>query len=222
MDGLMVDTEPFYQVTWQQAASQLGYELTDELYARFVGRTNEVCEQILLQHFGSGFPLAAFRDSWPGSWRNHVEQSGVPLKPGLLEFLALVDSHQLPAAVATSSDADYAAFTLQQAGLTTRFKAIVSGDQVARSKPAPDIYLEAARRLGVDAAECVALEDSEAGILAIAEAGMVGILVPHWPASPTAIQAAFRVVDTLHEARTTLESVLQGGTSAARGARPDQ
>jgi HAD superfamily hydrolase (TIGR01509 family) len=216
MDRLMVDTEPIYQIAWQQAASQLGYELTDELYARFVGRTNEVCEQILLEHLGSSFPLAAFRDSWPGSWREHVEQSGMPLKPGLFEFLALVESHQLPAAVATSSDAEYAAFTLQQAGLATRFRAIVSGDQVARSKPAPDIYLEAARRLGVDAAECVALEDSEAGILAIAEAGMVGILVPHWPASPTAIQAAFRVVDTLHEARATLASILQGGASAPR------
>ena len=115
-----------------------------------------------------------------------VERTGVHKKPGLLELLAFVKNARLPMAVATSSEAEYASFTLSRAGVGDWFDAIVSGDQVAHGKPAPDIYLEAARRLAVSAADCVAFEDSEAGIQAVSRAGMTGILVPHWPVSADA------------------------------------
>ena len=115
-------------------------------------------------------------------------------------------------AVATSSEPEYVEVTLRHAGLEGRFAAMVTGDEVGRGKPEPDIYLEAARRLGVPASACVALEDSEAGIVAVQAAGMTGLLVPHWPASPRAVQAAFRVVETLHEARAVLELVLSLAT----------
>jgi beta-phosphoglucomutase len=208
MDGLMVDTEPLYQEAWQQAASELGYHLDDALYARFVGRPTDDCERILVEEFGASFPLQAFQNRWPGLWLEQVERRGVQTKPGLRELLAFVADQHLPAAVATSSTAAYAEVTLRHAGLADRFAVVVSGDQVVRGKPAPDIYLEAARRLGVSATNCVALEDSEAGIRAVAQAGMIGVLVPHWPASPEAVRAAFRVVETLHEAHHVLASLM--------------
>ena len=208
MDGLMVDTEPVYQVAWQQAATELGYDLDDKLYTKFVGRPTPACEAIIIEQFGTAFPLGRFRDRWPALWRSEVDRHGIQTKPGLEEILALVESHGLPMALATSSETEYVEVTLRNAGLADRFTVMVTGDEVLRGKPEPDIYLEAARKLGVAPSDCVALEDSEAGILAIQRAGMTGILVPHWPASPRAVEAAFRVVDTLHEAREVLASLI--------------
>ena len=210
MDGLLVDTEPIYQRAWRQAASELGYALDDDLYSRFVGRPTPDCEAIMLVRFGEEFPLQRFRERWPSLWRTDVDQNGVPAKPGAEEILALVERRRLPMALATSSEPEYVEATLRSAALANRFTTVVTCDDVSRGKPEPDIYLEAARRLGVPPSDCVALEDSEAGIIAIERAGMTGLLVPHWPASPRARRAALRVAETLHEAKGVLEALLRG------------
>ena len=115
-------------------------------------------------------------------------------------------------AVATSTESDDAAFTLRSAGLDARFRVIVTGDQVAHGKPAPDIYLEAARRLQMAPAQCVALEDSEAGIVAARRAGMVPLLIPDGvPPSPAAANAAFRVLPSLTEAQPLIRSLIERG-----------
>lgn len=217
MDGLMVDTEPLYQSAWQQTAAEAGFELDDDLYARFVGRPTRACEAILKDEFGPSFPLARFRERWPELWRHQVQHVGIQLKPGLIELLDFVDSERLPAAVATSSEKEYADITLRNAGVLNRFKVVITGDRVDRGKPEPDIYLEAARQLRIPPSECVALEDSEAGIQAVERAGMIGLLVPHWPASDDAARAAFAVVGTLSEAQHVLASLIRGDNRASRG-----
>jgi len=208
MDGLMVDTEPLYKTAWQQATRELGFDLHDQRYATIVAAELPDCERILMEEFGPAFPLDALRARWPGLWRDEVERLGIQVKPGLEALLAFIASEPLRVAVATSTNADWAAFTLDRAGLAGRVDVIVTGDQIARGKPAPDIYLEAARRIGVAPRECVALEDSEAGIRSIAAAGMTGILVPHWSPSPEAQAAAFRIVASLHEAKDVIASLL--------------
>jgi beta-phosphoglucomutase-like phosphatase (HAD superfamily) len=220
MDGLMVDTEPLYKSAWQQAASELGYELNDELYTQFVGRPTAECEKLLTGELGAGFPLERFRKRWPVLWRSEVDRTGIHSKPGLSDLLAYVDAQRLPAAVATSTEAELAAMTLRCAGLAARFSVVVSGDQVRGGKPEPDIYLEAARRLDVSPDTCVAFEDSEAGIRAVRRAGMIGVLVPEWQPSEAAVQAAFRVVPTLHDARDVLASLIADGERARLPPRP--
>jgi len=146
---------------------------------------------------------------WPELWQAAVAANGIQQKPGLLEILTFADAQRLPIAVATSSEADYAAFSLRHAALEGRFTVIVTRDQVAHGKPAPDIYLEAARRLQVDPAACVALEDSEAGILAASRAGMRALLIlDGTPPSDAAVRAAFRVVASLHDARDLVAGLL--------------
>jgi HAD superfamily hydrolase (TIGR01509 family) len=216
MDGLMVDTERLYKSAWQQTASELGYELNDELYMQFVGRPTDECETLLTAELGAGFPLEHFRKRWPVLWQSEVDRAGVQPKPGLSDLLVYVDAQRLPAAVATSTEAELAAVTLRHAGLAQRFSVVVSGDQVRRGKPEPDIYLEAARRLDVAPETCVAFEDSEAGIRAVRRAGMIGVLVPEGQPSETALQAAFRVVPTLREARDVLASLIAGDGELAR------
>jgi beta-phosphoglucomutase len=201
MDGLMLDTEHLYKSAWQKASSQLGYPLDDDFYFTLVGRTNAAGEMALTRRFGPAFPLAAFRELWARLWREEVLASGIPLKQGLTELLEYLAGHEIPAAIATSSDQDYATFSLEAAGLDRRsFAHIVTGEQVTKGKPAPDIYLEAARRLGVDPVRCLALEDSDAGILSASKAGMTAVMVPDLkPPSEEARRAAFRVLTSLHQ-----------------------
>lgn len=201
MDGLMLDTEPVYMRAWQRAASQFGFLLDEDFYFTLTGRTNEASEILLMERFGANFPMIPFRERWAELWREEVEDCGIPRKPGLIELLNHLAAHGIPAAVATSSDREYAAVSLRAAKLDARsFAQVVTGEQVKNGKPAPDIYLEAARRLGVRPARCLALEDSDNGILAASGAGMIAVMIPDLkPPSPEARAKAFRVLMSLHE-----------------------
>jgi HAD superfamily hydrolase (TIGR01509 family) len=209
MDGLMLDTEHVYKRAWQQAASQLGFVLDDGFYFTLIGRTNAAAEIGMLERFGLDFPLPLFRERWSGLWRGEVEACGIPLKPGLMELLQYLAARNIPAGIATSSDREYAAVSLRAAGLDARrFAHIVTGEQVEKGKPAPDIYLEAARRLGVDPARSLVLEDSDAGIVSASEAGMIAVIVPDLkPPSPEARARAFRVLHSLHEAISLIDDL---------------
>lgn len=210
MDGLSLDTEPLYKAAWEQALAELGHTLDDAAYLRFVGRSTEDCENDLAEQLGTDFPIQTFRTRWPDLWRACANQQGIARKAGLTELLAFAQDEGLPIAIATASDAAYTKFSLDLSGLGETFSVVVTGDQVARAKPAPDIYLEAARRLGVDPACCVALEDSEAGILAASRAGMLSLLIPDLKRpSREAAGAAFQVLRSLHEARELVASLLE-------------
>ena len=209
MDGLMLDTESIYKLAWQNAAAECGYNLDDDFYLTLIGQPNPACEVAMLNRFGDDFPIADFRARWSRLWREHVEISGIPTKPGLTELLSFLRERQLPMAVATSSDRDYASLSLRVARLDAWFNIVVTGDQVVNGKPAPDIYIESARRLGVAPAHCVAIEDSDSGVLAASAAGMITVMVPDLKSpSPAARNAAFCVVASLVDARNQIAPLL--------------
>ena len=206
LDGLLIDSEPIYRSAWQSAAADLGYELSDDLYLTLIGLSDRDSAGVLIRAFGSEFPLAQFRGLWPARWRRQVETSGIPIKPGLGDLLRVIEDRRLPTAVATSSDAEQAGRSLQAAGLSQRFSCVVTGDQAPNGKPAPDIFLEAARRLGFPPRHCLVLEDSEAGVLAAAAAGMPVLLIPDLkPPSVEVAELASRVFASLKEAAEFVE-----------------
>ncbi len=210
----MLDTESIYKVAWQQAATELGYTLDDPFYLSLVGLRTADSDRGLFRRFGEGFPMEPFRSRWSELWLRRATDSGIPRKPGLDALLAFLDERRLPVAIATSSDRERTVLTLRCAGLRDRFPVVVTGDQVPRGKPAPDIYLESARRLGVDPTRCAALEDSDAGILAASGAGMLALLIPDLKLpSPQAVASAFRVLRSLDEARELMTDVLENGMS---------
>jgi len=210
MDGLMIDTESIYKRAWQNAAAACGYILDDDFYSTLIGQPNPACEAALLERFGLNFPLPEFRVRWSELWQADVVKSGIPTKSGLAELLSFLDEHLVPIAIATSSDREYATLSLRQAGLEGRFSEMVTGDQVVNGKPAPDIYLESARRLGVSPQHCVAIEDSDAGVLAASAAGMITLMVPDLKApSAQARLAAFSVLASLLEARDQIASFMR-------------
>lgn len=213
MDGLMVDTESIYQLAWREAAASFGYHLDEATLRATTGRRLEDCYKILRSAVDDAFPMPAFLELWPRLWHDHVSTHGVPQQPGLIALLDLLDEQQIPKAVATSTEYPEAVFTLEKAGIADRFSLIISGDQIKNGKPAPDIFLRAADQLGVAPHHCLALEDSEAGVLAATSAGMVTIMVPEIEhISPEVTARAYRVSDSLHEARKlVIEQWLKSG-----------
>lgn len=201
MDGLMLDTEAIARLAWKKGGADLGHEVTDEQFARFIGRTSADTEAMLVDLFGPSFSLAELRSRITHHWDAHIEQHGIARKPGLVELLDFLHTQPVRKAVATSTRREAAIPKL--AGLDHYFDVIVTGDEVRKGKPAPDIFLLAASRLGVDPADCLVLEDSLPGVRGAKAAGMHVIMVPDLVA-PTP-EVAHHVA-SLHEVHAWLKA----------------
>jgi HAD superfamily hydrolase (TIGR01509 family) len=207
MDGLMLDTERIALVVWRQAAADLGFTLDDEVAERMVGRTSATNRLMLQMHFGEAFSYDELSTLADSRYRETLDRDGVPRKDGLIELLDFLESRHIARAVATSTARDLARHKLDQAGVAGYFDVVVGGNEVTHGKPAPDIFLRAAERLGKLPAECVVLEDSGPGIQAASTAGMVPILIPdrgRMPPPETRARAAF-VVESLSAAQPIIE-----------------
>jgi HAD superfamily hydrolase (TIGR01509 family) len=210
MDGLLLDTEPISLRVWKQAASELGYDLDEDVCGRMIGVSQANNRAMLLQHFGSGLPVDELVERAQSHYRRVLDEGGVPHKPGLIEFIRFLNERRIPRAVATSTHTDLAAHKLQQAGVLQHFDVLVGGEQVSRGKPEPDIFLKAAERLGHRPEDCVVLEDSAPGIRAAVAARMRPILIPDLrePTLETR-QAAHAVVESLSAAVAVIEQLLE-------------
>jgi HAD superfamily hydrolase (TIGR01509 family) len=205
MDGLMLDTETLAMRAWHETAAALGVEFDAGLCLCLIGHNFAACAQLIRTHYANGYPVDALLGGWHVAYDAIVAREGVALKAGVHELLDWLDAERLPRAIATSTRRARAESKLVQAGLLARFDALVGGDEVAHGKPAPDIYLEAARRLAVEPAHCVVLEDSEPGVRAGLAAGMTVIMVPDLVEPSAALAAQCRhVARSLHEARAHL------------------
>ena len=202
MDGLLLDTEAVYIEALQAAARSLGREMPLSLCHSTVGVPGSERTAMIEQHYGEGFSMADFRTHFSVHVRGLLD-AGVPLKPGALELLDFLAGRGLPLAVATSARRVTAETNLAKAGLLGRFKALATRDDVERTKPHPDVYLEAARRLGVAPERCIAFEDSDVGLSAAHAAGTMAVLVPDLITPSFEIRAkCVQVVPDLHAALT--------------------
>ena len=205
VDGLMLDTEPLAARAWGEAAAGLGVGFDMSLAQAMIGRNFADCATMLRAHYAVPHPAAPYPvdqllGSWHAAYDDIVAREGLTLKPGLTELLEWLEANAIPRAVATSTRRERARAKLERTALLPRFHDIVGGDEVARGKPAPDIYVEAARRLGTSVATCIALEDSEPGIRAALAAGMTPIMVPDLhPPSPELVALDVAVVPSLHD-----------------------
>ncbi len=189
MDGLLLDTEPLALRAWTEAAHGLGVAFDGDLALAMVGRNFTDCSAMVRAHYGSEYPVEAVLGRWHASYDVIVEREGVAVKPGVHELLDWLDNASVTRAVATSTRHQRARSKLSLTALLPRFHALVGGDEVAHGKPAPDIYLEAARRLRVSASVCVVLEDSETGVRGALAAGMTPIMVPDLKAPSAELRA---------------------------------
>ncbi|MDQ0033425.1 HAD superfamily hydrolase (TIGR01509 family) [Variovorax boronicumulans] len=207
MDGLLIDSERPIMAAWIEAARTLDIELSHTQYLQVVGLATVESEVILGSLLGG-----------PEAYRHaiaHVRKllqlersDGTPLfpiKPGAAEFLAALRRRGTRCAVASSSTSAQIQACLGSLDVLHHFEAFAGGDEVARAKPDPALYLLAASRLGVDPAQCIAFEDSENGAKAALAAGLSVVIVPdlkHPPAS--IVEQAFHVLASLNDATAHL------------------
>jgi HAD superfamily hydrolase (TIGR01509 family) len=177
MDGLMFDTENLTIPLWEVAGKPFGYNLTREIVLRMVGISGEKAHELLLEEFGADFPYEAIRDEFRILVSKEVEKKGVPKKPGLMYLLDRLRAAKIPLGVATSTRSPRATDMLEKAGVLEYFKAITCGEEVTNGKPAPDIFLLAAKKLGQHPASCVGFEDSTAGLRGLHAAGIRSVFI---------------------------------------------
>jgi HAD superfamily hydrolase (TIGR01509 family) len=208
MDGLMLDSERASLRSWSRGARELGLQIEDDYWLRLVGHSMAACQALLRERLDEE-QIASLLERCHALYLAEVD-AGVPLRPGIHEILQLLAQYGIPCGVATSTRRPLAPHKLETAGLLPYFKSVTAGNDVEHPKPAPDIYLLAAQRLGAAPERCLALEDSPAGVTAALAAGLTVIQVPDLVAPDEALRArGHRIVASLHQARELLEACLQ-------------
>lgn len=168
MDGLMFDTERLWDTLWEPACKELGLPLPPDM-AKFQAGGRGLAGDNLRRHVAQyipGDPQKVLDKVWQLADERFAQ--GVPCKPGLKELLSTLEDLGMPRIVASSSPRNMIEMNLQTSGTTRYFHDVVSGTEVARSKPAPDTFLLAAEKLHTDPKDCLVLEDSFNGVRAAA------------------------------------------------------
>jgi HAD superfamily hydrolase (TIGR01509 family) len=194
-DGTLVDSEPLARTAWERALLPYGYALTDADAEASVGLPYARVHA----YFATRAPLPdadAFWGEFTGELFGLIDASLVVFDDAVAAVRSL-RSRGVPVAVASSSPRERLSRTLSRAGLSEAFDVVVSGDEVEHGKPAPDMFLLAASRLGVEPGACVVIEDSPPGVQAGIAAGMFTLAVCRVPGTEVSLAAADRVVDTV-------------------------
>ena len=178
MDGTMFDPERMWATFWEPALAALGLPYREGLAEAARGTAGVTTRNVVRQFYGPDCDAEAIVDSLHWVADEVFFSAPVPKKPGLDALLAWLKARHIPMAVASSSREAMIRHNLDVWGLTQDFKAIVSGQHVAHSKPDPEIFLLTARKLGVKPARCLVLEDSYNGVRAGAAGGFVTVMVP--------------------------------------------
>ncbi len=209
MDGLLFDTETLYQEAILLAAAEGGHELALDIFNRTIGAPWAQSRALLLSHFGEAFPVDEFQAAWVRHfWA--IAETRLALKSGALELIETLDRFRLPRAIATSSSRRTVERHLTAHNLMGRFAAIVGHGDYDRGKPAPDPFLQAAERLGVEPLLCLALEDSHNGVRSASSAGMMTIMVPDLLEPTDEIRGLCTfVARDLHEVRGAILAALE-------------
>jgi len=177
MDGLMLDTERPAIRLWVEVSREAGYRLDEAVPLSTVGIDEQASRIRVLEACGADFPYDEIRSEVEARYHRLLENSGPAHRPGLLRLLDSFARRGIPMAVATSTPRDAALVKLRRAEILDFFDALACGDEVDRGKPAPDIFLLAARRLAVAPQDCVGFEDSPAGLRALSAAGIRSVFV---------------------------------------------
>ncbi len=179
MDGTLVDNMGFHATAWMQTATRLGVTgLTVEKFEQhYAGKKNEEILPDLLQRTLTVEETRSYAWEKESLYRSLAQAHLKPM-PGLLAYLDALRAKKIPIAIATAAPAENRAIVMDLCDLHARVDVVVGAEDVVHGKPAPDIFLKAAARLGLDPASCVAFEDAKNGVLSAKTAGMsvVGVV----------------------------------------------
>ena len=199
LDGVLLDSEAAWVKVKKEFTEETGGHWKEQAQWDMLGMSSIEWSRYMHDELGVPVPpeqiSSAVADRLAQQYREQL-----PLIPGALEAVRSLARHW-PLGLASSSNRNVIDLVLQAAGLAEAFEATVSSEEVGAGKPAPDVYLEAAKRLGVEPAECVAIEDSANGLRSAHAAEMAVIAIPNrdFPPDPEALALADIVLDSLEE-----------------------
>ncbi|MBX5443493.1 MAG: HAD family phosphatase [Solirubrobacteraceae bacterium] len=196
LDGVIVESEGIWDAARRDLVARTGGTWRDDATRAMMGMSSPEWARYLRDELGVPLPVEEIGPAVVAEIACRYRER-LPLIPGAVEAVRALADHW-PLGLASSSNRPIIDLVLAEAGIADRFAATVSSEEVARGKPSPDVYLEAARRLGADPARCVAIEDSTNGIRAAAAAGMTVVAVPNaeLPPAEDALALAAAVVDS--------------------------
>ena len=177
MDGVIFDTEREYLKEWNKIFEKYGYEMKKEIYVSVMGRGRKKVKEIFKENFGDDLPIEEMYIEKDKMLKEAIENNEVPLKQGALELLEFLKKNGYKTALATSAKKDRVKSQVNHAKINNLFDAIVCADDIVNSKPDPEIFLKAAEKVNIKPENCIVIEDSEAGIRAAFNAGMIAFHV---------------------------------------------
>jgi HAD superfamily hydrolase (TIGR01509 family) len=208
LDGVIVDTEEVWDRERRAYVRDHGGTWTDAATRAMQGMSSSEWSAYLRDELHADGEPEAISNAVAAMVVAEIERE-LPILPGAVRAINDL-AHAYTLALASSANREVIDAALNEAGITGRFAATVSSEEVANGKPAPDVYVEAARRIGVDPAACVAVEDSSNGLRSAHAAGMIVIATPNhaFPPAPDALALAAVVVDGIREVTPELVASL--------------
>lgn len=179
MDGIIFDSEKATYKCWMEIAKKYGFDTDLDIpYMKCVGVNIRRCEELFKEHYGQDFPFETYRQEESALYHATYDGGRLPLKPGIREILTWLKEQGYYTAVASSTRSETVKNQLRDADLLKFFDRVVCGDEVEKSKPAPDIFLKALEGVDAKKEETCVIEDSYNGIRAAFNAGMIPVMVP--------------------------------------------
>lgn len=202
MDGVIFDSEQIVLSSWKKVAEEYGLEDIESVMKQCIGLNYQAANEVFTKAYDGKYDFDFLKPKTSVYYYEHVEKYGLPVKTGVRELLTYLKENGYKTAVASSTRIAVVQKEMEEAGLTSYFRKLVGGDMIQRSKPAPDIFLEAARVLDAKTENCYVIEDSYNGIRAAHAAGMTPLMVPDLlPATQEMEQLAEKIFKDLHEVK---------------------
>ena len=171
LDGTLIDSMHIWKDIDIEFLGRFGYDLPPNLQSEIEGMSFKDNAVYFKTHFDIPLSLQEIMDTW-NEMAFYKYTNEIGFKPGALEFLQYLKTKNIPTAICTSNSKELVFAVAKSLSITPYVKEIITSCEVNQGKPAPDIYLEAARRLGVEPKDCIVFEDVIAGITAGKRAGM--------------------------------------------------
>ena len=207
MDGLIFDTEKLSYLSWVETAKKFNIDFDMSVFCKLVGTNHESCRNTLLAEYGDKIDVDEYMEE-----KRKVNLSmlvnGAEKKEGLDELLIYLTNKNIKKAVATSSNREYALKLLEKADVLQYFDYVLCGDEIKKSKPNPEVFLNVAKKLEVNPRNCLVLEDSEAGTIAASRGKFKVIIIPDLKEPEKEIEElAYKKLNNLKEVINVIEKL---------------
>lgn len=199
MDGVIIDSEPIHFQVDIETMKHLGCNMSKKELEKYVGTTNEYMLTDIKKNYNIKESIEEITEYKMKLTKRKIIESDLEPIEGIKELLVNLKENSIPAAIASSSPIDFINIVVEKFKIRDYFQYIVSGEEVENGKPAPDIYIETAKKLGFDPKDCTVIEDSKNGVQAAKSAGMKCIGFANVNSGNQDLSKADIIVDSIKE-----------------------